>query len=252
MSRQPTTRGGARRPPAGGGGPTATGGGGPTATGGGTGQAAKGRLPVVAVVVGLALLLAVVAVVVTRSSGSNGGAASGTAQPGVEQTRPVQVSGTPLPQFDGTASTDPAVGATAPELRGASFDGSPVTIASDGKPKAVMFITHWCPHCRREVPVVERWLQGGGLPSGVELYSVSTSVSPQGPNYPPSAWLAKVGWTVPVLADDSRSTAASAYGLTSFPYFVLVDGKGKVVARTSGELDPSALGTLMAKVKPAG
>jgi len=185
------------------------------------------------------------------SSAAGSGAVRACEGARVARSRPVRVTGTPLPQFDGTASTDPAVGAAAPELRGASFDGRPVTIANDGKPKAVMFITHWCPHCRREVPVVERWLKGGGLPSGVELDSVSTSVSPQGPNYPPSAWLAKAGWTVPVLADDSRSTAASAYGLTSFPYFVLVDGKGKVVARASGELDPSALNALMAKVKPA-
>jgi thiol-disulfide isomerase/thioredoxin len=247
MRQQPTTkRRPGQAPPRGGGPPK----GGPP-TGGGPppgGAPARRRIPLVAIAFGLILVLGVVAVALTRNQGAQTG---GTAAPGVEQTRPVQVSGGPLPPFDDTAGSDPAVGATAPELRGASFDGHPVVIAGDGKPKAILFVTHWCPHCRREVPVVERWLRSGGLPAGVELVTVSTSVTPSGPNYPPSAWLAKAGWTPPVLADDAQSSAARAYGLTSFPYFVLVDGKGKVVARTSGELEPAALGQLVAKLKAA-
>jgi len=79
---------------------------------------------------------------------------------------------------------------------------------------------------------------------------VSTSVSLDRPNYPPSAWLAKAGWAPPVLVDDAGSSAARAFGLTAFPYFVLVDGDGKVVARSSGELGPAALTELVAKLKP--
>jgi thiol-disulfide isomerase/thioredoxin len=189
--------------------------------------------------------------VLTRGGGSVGGTTGGTVQPGVEETRPVKVTGAPLPPFDDSATSDPAVGATAPGLEGASFDGRPVAITHDGTPRAILFVAHWCPHCRREVPVVKRWLESGGLPSGVELATVSTSVSPDRPNYPPSAWLAKAGWTAPLLADDARSSAANAFGVTAFPFFTLVDGNGKVVARTSGELQPAALAELMAKLKPA-
>ena len=32
-----------------------------------------------------------------------------------------------------------------------SFDGTPVEIAPDGKAKLVVFLAHWCPHCRAEV-----------------------------------------------------------------------------------------------------
>jgi cytochrome c biogenesis protein CcmG, thiol:disulfide interchange protein DsbE len=213
--------------------------------------AGKGRVPIVAIALGLILLLGLVAVVLTRGDGPAGGSSAGTAAPGVEQTRPVQVTGQPLPPFDDGAASDPALGATAPEVRGASFDGRPVAITHDGTPRVILFVAHWCPHCRREVPVVKQWLAGGGLPAGVELVTVSTSVSPDRPNYPPSTWLAKAGWTAPVLADDDRSTTADAFGLTAFPYFVLVDGHGKVVARSSGELRPAGLTELVSKLKPA-
>jgi hypothetical protein len=74
------------------------------------------------------------------------------------------------------------------------------------------------------------------MPDDVELLTVSTSVKPGADNYPPEKWLESEGWSAPVLADDDASSVAQAYGLTSFPYFVVVDADGKVVARASGEL----------------
>ncbi|HJV08082.1 MAG TPA: hypothetical protein VJ653_00300, partial [Acidimicrobiales bacterium] len=74
------------------------------------------------------------------------------------------------------------------------------------------------------------------LPSGVDLYTVSTGVDSKRPNYPPSSWLEEEAWTVQTLADSDDSKAADAFGLSAFPYFVAVDGSGKVVARTTGEI----------------
>ena len=75
------------------------------------------------------------------------------------------------------------------------------------------------------------------------------STTSERPNYPPSAWLAREGFTIPTLADDAKSSAASAYGLTSFPYFVAMDAKGNVVARVSGELTEAQFDDLVAKAK---
>ena len=41
---------------------------------------------------------------------------------------------------------------------------------------------------------------------------------------------------MPTLVDDEQGTAGDAFGLSSFPFFVVVDGSGKVIYRTSGEL----------------
>ena len=47
------------------------------------------------------------------------------------------------------------------------------------------------------------------------------------------------------MADSDDGAAATAYGLTSFPYFVAVDGEGNVVARVSGELSTAQLDQLV-------
>jgi hypothetical protein len=56
------------------------------------------------------------------------------------------------------------------------------------------------------------------------------------PNYPPSAWLEREGWTSPVVVDDRASTVGATFGVTGYPYFVFVDGNGRVAHRASGEL----------------
>jgi thiol-disulfide isomerase/thioredoxin len=144
------------------------------------------------------------------------------------------ISGAPLPDLQ-NPDTDPAVGLVAPGVTGTDFAGNTVRIANDGRPKAILFIAHWCPHCQAEVPVVEAWVKAGGVPAGVDFFSVATAIDPTRPNYPPEAWLQREGWTVPVIADPTNSVA-QAYGLPAFPYWVWIGADGKVVARTVGEL----------------
>jgi cytochrome c biogenesis protein CcmG/thiol:disulfide interchange protein DsbE len=190
---------------------------------------------------------AVTAMALSQAPATPSGASS-TLPPSSASSDAGNASG--LPPF--TASTgDPAIGQPIPEVDGTSFDGSPVAIATDGKAKILLFLAHWCPHCQREVPVVQSWLDEGKLPAGVELISVATSIDPNAPNYPPDAWLAREGWSAPVIVDRDRSIAAR-YGLTRFPYWVAVDGDGRVAWRGTGELPPDALDTLATMLTTAG
>ena len=95
--------------------------------------------------------------------------------------------------------------------------------------------TYRCPHCQAEVPVVQDWVNGGGLPDDIQLISVSTAIDPNRPNYPPDAWLEREGWTAPVIVDESGAVA-DAYGLSAFPFWVFVNADGTVAGRMSGEL----------------
>ena len=194
--------------------------------------------------IGVAVLVLVLAVAAMASSGGSSGKKKSAA--GVEETRPVVVTGTALPELPQTGN-DPAVGKEIPEVRGQSFDGSPVDIRNDGRPKLILFVAHWCPHCQREVPLLTGDLKSHPLPKGVDLYTVATATNAARPNYPPSAWLAKVGWKAPTMADSDDAKAANAFGLNAFPYFVAVDGSGKVVARTTGEITTDDFAGLAAK-----
>ena len=180
---------------------------------------------------GVVLVLLVAALVASGGSGDKKKAAEG-----VEETRPVTVTGAALPKYEPGGGADAAEGAAIPEVKGQSFDGSPVAIRNDGRAKLIVFVAHWCPHCQKEVPLLVDYLKKNPLPSGVDLYTVSTGVSAKAPNYPPSAWLKKEGWKAKTLADSAEQGAADAFGLSSFPYFVAVDGSGKVAVRTSGEI----------------
>jgi cytochrome c biogenesis protein CcmG/thiol:disulfide interchange protein DsbE len=152
----------------------------------------------------------------------------------------VTVDGTALPQLpDG--GRDPAVGAPMPTLSGTGLDGRPMTIGADGRPTMIVFLAHWCPHCRAEVPVVQDWVDDGGLPDGVDLVSVATANDPRRPNHPAADWLDREGWTAPALLDDADDAAAAAAGVSAFPFWVLVDADGNVGARTAGELTPDQL-----------
>jgi cytochrome c biogenesis protein CcmG, thiol:disulfide interchange protein DsbE len=143
------------------------------------------------------------------------------------------------------SGADPARGTAAPELLGQTFDGQAIGVTADEEPKVVMMVAHWCPHCQREVPLLAQYFHRSGLPQGVRIVTVATDTNPNAPNYPPSTWLSQVGWPLPVMADDAGYTAAKAYGLSAFPYFVAISAQNKVVVRTSGELTLSEFNTLV-------
>ena len=54
----------------------------------------------------------------------------------------VALSGDPLPVFP-EEGADPAIGMEMPELTGQAFDGTPVSITKDGRPKVILFLAHW-------------------------------------------------------------------------------------------------------------
>jgi len=112
----------------------------------------------------------------------------------------------------------------------------------------VLFLAHWCPHCQREVPLVQDYVDAGRVPEGAGLVAVATAMDPARTNYPASSWLEREGWTSPVLAD-GNDEAANAYGLPAFPYWVAVDADGRIVERRTGELTPRQIDQLFAAAK---
>ena len=195
----------------------------------------------------LAIALAV-AIWSTRGSDTTvteGTTATNNSSSSVAETQPVSIVGTPLPPPPESGDDTVAVGLTPPTVSGFNFDGSPIEITPGGRAKMVVFLAHWCPHCNREIPVLQSWAAAGGLPDNLDIIGVSTGVRAQADNYPPSTWLAAKGWEWPVMADDADSDAAIAYGLGAYPTFVVVGADGKVKVRSSGELPVDKLDALV-------
>ncbi len=197
------------------------------------------RFPLVPVLVGVAVVF-IIAVVVLTFEG----------EVGAEYGEP-SISGDALPFLPDPGSSDPAIGMTAPEVTGSDFAETEVSITHGDTAKIVLFLAHWCPHCQREVPIVQDWLDSAPLPDSVELISVATNISSTRDNFPPSAWLDREGWSSEVIRDDQSSSVATAYGLTAFPYWVFLDDDGTVLARLSGGIAPSDLDVAVATLQAA-
>lgn len=197
-------------------------------------------LIVVGVIVAVALL-AGLAVLLTGGDdeSSSGGVIdpSETLAPAgpVEQVRPVEFTGDPLPPLTDALVDDPAIGEPLPVLEGQTFDGTPITVggAADG-PTLVVYLAHWCPACNAEVPELVELTNRDGVPPGMEVVAVSTAADQSAPNYPPSEWLEGENWPWPAMADDGNGTAFVVSGGASFPYLVILDENGDVLARESG------------------
>lgn len=204
------------------------------------GNQRQGQSSFLIVVVVLAVLGAALAALIVTSLDSGG---EDSEEPTAEATiAPASVTGDvpALPSF----REDRGAGEPAPTIVGQTFDGEQLTAPRPGQPAVVMFLAHWCPHCQAEVPRVQAWLDAEGLPDDVDLVAVSTSIDPSRPNYPPEAWLDREGWSVPTLTDSSTKVA-EAYGLTNFPFWVVIDAEGVVVTREAGELTESQLEALV-------
>ena len=201
------------------------------------------RSMTVFVVVGLAavLVVAAIAAVVIAGAGS-----SGSTEPA---SQPIAVSGQQLPALTDPAA-DPAVGQPIPELTGVGLDGRPLTIGPGDGPMAIVVLAHWCPHCQAELPVLVDYIAQGSAPAGVSIVGLSTAIDPVRPNYPPSAWFEREGWTQPTLTDDANSSALRALGVNSFPGFVFVAADGTVVQRLTGDVGVDQLTQILEVLAP--
>ena len=184
---------------------------------------------IIAVVIGGAAIFAI------TSSGPD----SASTSDGISEFSSITVTGEALPAFDsGSTATDTAIGLPAPVVSGKGFTGTEITTDGAGTPTLLVFLAHWCPHCQREVPLLVQWEKDGKTPTGVDVIAVATGTDPANPNFPPSEWLAREEFPAlwPVIADSADKKAANAFGLSGYPYFVLVDAQGKVFMRLSGEV----------------
>ena len=159
--------------------------------------------------------------------------------------------GDALPPYSSEGS-DTAVGMPAPQFGTEGTVAAPV----EGVRTLVVFTAPWCPHCKKVLPIVigaeTEGLPGviaDGAGGGTKVAIVETASSPGDEIYTPAditAW----GHVGPIYVDadagdGSPGQVATRYGVTGFPYLVLVDADGAVLRRTWGEMDEQALLTFV-------
>ena len=154
------------------------------------------------------------------------------------------ITGQGLPEYAGDNDDNVARGLDAPIFSGPNENSEIVTLEKDGNAKVLLFLAHWCGFCQKEVPVMQEYIDIIGVPKGVEIIAVATSIDRSRDNYPPHDWLEREGWSEIQIYDIDRDIG-TAYGVNSFPYWVFLDKDLKVVARRTGNLPQDQVGQLL-------
>ena len=156
----------------------------------------------------------------------------------------ISVVGDFLPQYAGENDDNVALGLAAPTFSAPDQNSEIFQLEKNGNSKALLFLAHWCPHCQREVPVVQRFIDSNGVPPGIDVIAVATSIDRGRDNYPPQEWLEREGWSESQIYDLDREIG-EAYGLNAFPYWVFLDKDLNVIARRTGNLPEEMVGALL-------
>ena len=154
------------------------------------------------------------------------------------------VTGDLLPEFAGENDDNIALGLAAPIFSAPNENSEIVSLEKNGNAKALLFLAHWCGYCQKEVPVVQGFIDSAGVPPGVDVIAIATSIDRGRENYPPQKWLADEGWSETQLYDLDREIG-NAYGLSAFPFWVFLDKDLNVVARRTGNLPADMVGALL-------
>lgn len=200
------------------------------------------------IIIGVAILIALAAAIAVFASGGDDNSSPTTTADIVDggvapaEFQKVIVEGGALDPL-GDDATDPARGKVAPSISGYTHSGFPVSVkpATDGAPTMLVFLAHWCPHCNAEMPRLVKWYESGQVPTDLRVVGVTTSSRDDQANWPPSKWMQSFDWPFEVFADSETNQAGVAYGVDGYPFMVILDKDGKVVARHSGEMEESEI-----------
>lgn len=156
----------------------------------------------------------------------------------------VQIRGKYLPELV-PGYQDTAIGLKAPEIKGKGLDGVDVYIGGEGPTTLIMVLAHWCPHCRNEVRELSPFLNETDSLNRVRMITLLTSINEERANFPPHTWLDLENWPVPSIVDTPSSQIAAAYGVNSFPFFIVINDVGQVALRLPGRLGVETLVELL-------
>ena len=146
----------------------------------------------------------------------------------------VEIQGEPLSAL--REQFDSAIGASAPLVKAITLDGDEVYVGGEGYFNLIIVLAHWCPHCRNEVRELTDYLKEADIPGNLKIYSLATSIRSDRPNYPPHEWFESEKWPIPVIVDNEKSDISFHYGVSSYPFFILIDDKGKILSRKPGRI----------------
>ena len=118
-----------------------------------------------------------------------------------------------------------------------SLDGNQVTLSGlKGKPLLMVFFASWCPGCKEELPLFEKFSSGKKDQLTIIGLAIDGEKEKKIQNF-----VKKCKVTLPVLLDE-KEKVARAYGVKMVPTTFLIDTEGFIVGMVMGQRDWSSPG----------
>lgn len=151
-------------------------------------------------------------------------------------------------QIEGENTQDKPQADTVPDYRDFTvytYEGDTVSLSdkmSEGKPCVINFWTTWCGYCKQEMPDFNEVYKEYG--DRVNFMMVDVNGGGNDNMEDARAYVEGEGFEFPVYYDTDMS-AASAYGLRSFPTTVVINAEGVTVYAYPGMMEKQTLISLI-------
>ncbi len=130
-----------------------------------------------------------------------------------------------------------SVGSKAPSFKVSTLDGKSMGLADlMGKPSVIVFWATWCPHCRNELPTIQK-LHSDLTPKGVNFLGISLDTDAAAAKRLIGA--DKITFANTIVSPSSD--LAKSFGITGIPAVFILDKEGVVKAKYAGEVSESTV-----------
>ena len=120
----------------------------------------------------------------------------------------------------------------APSFSLKDLDGNQITLSAlKGKPILMIFFASWCPGCKEEIPLFEKFSIGKRGPLTILALAVDGEKEKRVKRF-----VKELKITLPVLLD-VKEKVARTYGVRMVPTTFFVDGEGLMVGMIMGQRD---------------
>lgn len=153
--------------------------------------------------------------------------------------------GSGQPDLAAGIPTGTEVGQMAPDFTLTGIDGKKVTLSSfRGRPVMLNFWATWCPPCKQEMPVIQKFFAGRGRE--MQVLAVNLMVREKSPERV-KEFLKANGYTFPVLLDE-KNDVAKQYLIRYIPTTYFIDQRGIIRGLHTGPLTAEMLDQYLDRV----
>lgn len=136
------------------------------------------------------------------------------------------------------------VGSKAPSFKVVGVDGKSIGLADlMDKPTLIVFWAKWCPHCRVELPVVDKIYRDLG-PKGVNVVGISLDTDTSAAK----KFLSDNHISFAVAVVGTGSDLVKSFGITGIPTVFVLDKGAIVKSRYAGEVSEATMRGEFAKL----